>query len=151
MLSQKKSLVHLSISALCKDRTRGKPRSSFEQMLNFIQLFEIVKNHHNWWPYISWASIVLKRTLNNLPAKILKANGCNKNIKSKRLVNRNWNVFKLVKRKCIVQHSKEDANELITEMILNGSLGIGSQTYETNWMVSDCMYGVLMEMPWNEI
>lgn len=64
-------------------------------------------------------------------------------------MNRNRNLFQLVNRKYVVSHSKEDANEAKTEIILKETLLIRSDTYKTKWLVSDCSYDVLLVIPWH--
>lgn len=93
--------------------------------------------------------LVLNGTLNSLPVQLLKDDGCNTNIVSKRLVNRNRYFFRLAKKSCVIQHSKEYANEITTDMILNGTVKIESHTFRTNWLVPDCRYDVLLGMPWH--
>lgn len=46
-----------------------------------------------------------------------------------------------------VNHSKQGANEIAMQMIDNGTIGIGTYSYTGQWIVADCRYDVLLNMP----
>lgn len=71
--------------------------------------------------------------------------GCNKDLVSTRLFNQNRQHFNLVKKECIARHSKEYLKETSSKVVPNGALKIGSHTYATGWVVSDCKYDVFWE------
>lgn len=56
--------------------------------------------------------MVLKEVLSVLLVQVMEADECNMNIVSNRLLNRNRYPQKLVSQKRVIQHSKNDANEL---------------------------------------
>lgn len=43
----------------------------------------------------------------------------------------------------------EYLTETLHEVILNSTLQMGSHSNSTNWVISDCRYDVLLQMPWN--
>ena len=92
---------------------------------------------------------VLKGSLNGVRATVLKDDGCSTNLVSKRFVDRNRQLFKLKKAEVPIMHSKEDSEEMATEIVLNGTLKIGFHTYTSNWVVGDSRYDVLLGMPWH--
>lgn len=87
--------------------------------------------------------------LNNIPFQIMKNDKCDMNIVSKRLANRKSQRFKLVSQKRVIQLLKEDAKNLTTELVLNGTLRTGSYTYKTYCVVSSYRFDVLFERPWH--
>lgn len=93
--------------------------------------------------------IVLSWTLNNIPVQILKDDGYNKNIESKQLLNRNLHLFQLISRKCMIQHSEKHTNELTAWIVFNKTLRTVFRTNNTNWLVSDRSYDVLLGAPWH--
>ena len=93
--------------------------------------------------------IVLEGTLNGREAKILKDDGCNTNLVSKEFLAKNRNLFRIANTRTSIQHSKKGLGERASEMILNGKLQIGSHIYNSNFLVGDCRYDVLLGMPWH--
>lgn len=92
---------------------------------------------------------MLSGTLNDVPVRVLKDDGCNTNVVSNRFVERNRHCLTLVKRRCMVKHSQKGSDEVSTEAVLDGTLKIGGHTYKSNWVVSNCRYDVLLGMPWH--
>jgi len=93
--------------------------------------------------------LVLKGKLNSVSVRVLKDDGCNTNVVSKKIVDLNRQRFTVRKEKFVVQHSKDGENEEASKIILNGTLKIGSHTYTSNWVVSDTRYDVILGMPWH--
>ena len=48
-----------------------------------------------------------------------------------------------------VSHSNQDNVEFSSEVIVNGKIEIGDYTYQSNWIVANCRYDVLLGMPWH--
>ncbi|MEM7375745.1 MAG: retropepsin-like aspartic protease [Bacteroidota bacterium] len=88
-------------------------------------------------------------TLNGGNVEVLKDDGCNTNIVSQKVVKRNRQLFRIRKKKLVVQHSKYGSEETTCEVIVNGTLKIGDHKYTSNWTVSDCRYDVMLGMPWH--
>ena len=92
---------------------------------------------------------VLKGKLNGLDVQVLKDDGCNTNLVSKKFVEKNRNCFNIKKKKIPIHHSKKGSDEMACEYIANGTLMIGSHTYTSNWVVGDSRYDILLGMPWH--
>ena len=93
--------------------------------------------------------IVLKGTINGRRATMLKDDGCNTNIVSKEFLMKSRSLFKIVKTDTSIHHSKKGSGERANEMILNGTIMIGSHTYTSNFLVGSSRYDVLLGMPWH--
>ena len=93
--------------------------------------------------------LVLKGKLNDVSVRVLKDDGCNTNVISQRLVNLNRQCFQLKRKKTVVRHSRDGWIEDSSHIVLHGTLKIGSHTYTSNRIVSDCRYDVLLGMPWH--
>lgn len=90
--------------------------------------------------------LVLRGTFNNFPMKALKDNGCNTNVVSQQLVDRNWNSFRPLRRKCFVQYSRNVSAEASSMVILSGRLQISCHMPNSNWVVANCIYDFLFGM-----
>lgn len=65
------------------------------------------------------------------------------------LVNGNRHLSKLNNKKCEVQYSKANANEMTKEMVASWILWIGSHRYKLKWLISYYTYGVLLGILWH--
>ena len=93
--------------------------------------------------------IVLEGTINGQKARMLKDDGCNTNLVSKEFLQRNRRLFKVIRTRTSIQHSMQGSGERASEMILNGTIKIGSHVYTSNFLVGSCRYDVLLGMPWH--
>lgn len=93
--------------------------------------------------------LVLEGTFNGIPARVLKDDGCTSNVVSKEFAEAHQESLTLTPVLVDVNHSKQDAHEIATEMIANGTVRIGSYSYSGNWIVADCRYDVLLGLPWH--
>ena len=64
-------------------------------------------------------------------------------------VKRNKGLFDTVKTDVQVKYSQEGNTEDASELILNGTLKLGSHGYTSNWLVASSRYDVLLGMPWH--
>lgn len=87
--------------------------------------------------------------LKNIACQILNGYGCNTTRALKRLLNKSWHIFQLTNREYVIQHSKGDSNELITDIILNWTLRTGQRTDETSWLESGSRHDIMLGMPWH--
>lgn len=94
--------------------------------------------------------IVLTGEMEGRSVAVLKDDDCNTNVVSKEFVNHNPHLFDLRECNISVTHSKKDSTEHAHQLILNGTLCIGSHYYVSNWAVADCRYDVLLGMPWHK-
>lgn len=93
--------------------------------------------------------LVMKGTFNGLPARVLKDDGCTSNVVSREFASAHEHLLKFSPVLIDVNHSKQGANEIATELIANGTVCIGSYSYTGNWIVADCRYDILLGMPWH--
>ena len=93
--------------------------------------------------------LVLRGRLNGVSVRVLKDDGCNTNVISSRIVDLNRQNFRVIRKNVVVKHSKDGTNEQSSQIVLHGTLKIGSHTYTSNWVVSDTRYDVLLGMPWH--
>jgi Retroviral aspartyl protease len=93
--------------------------------------------------------LVLKGKFNGIPVKILKDDGCNTNVISRTFVKKYKNLFHVVNKKMIVNHSCEGQSEEVTQVVLNGNLTLGNHLYISNFVVASCRYDILLGMPWH--
>lgn len=107
-----------------------------------------VDNTHASVPIPVDPLIVLDGKINGVKVRVLKDDGCNTNVVSKRLVKKFRHCFKVVDDDVLVQHSDKDSNERSSQVVLNGTLKIGNHTYTSNWVVANSRYDVLLGMPW---
>ena len=61
---------------------------------------------------------------------------------------RNKDLVETVKRKVQVKHSQDGNTEEASELVLNGTLKLGSHEYTSNWLVGSSRCDVLLGMPW---
>ena len=87
--------------------------------------------------------LVLSGKLNGVSARVLKDDGCSTNVISRRFFGLHRRRFHVMEASIEVKHSKEESNETASQVVLNGTLQIGSHTYTSNWVVADCRYDVL--------
>lgn len=92
---------------------------------------------------------VLKGRLNGVSVRVLKDDGCNTNVISQRFLDHNRHRFEVIKSNIEVYHSRDGSKEDSTEVVLNGTIKIGSHNYTANWVVAECRYDVLLGMPWH--
>jgi Aspartyl protease len=88
-------------------------------------------------------------TFNGKPVRILKDDGCNTNVVSRKFVQRNAEAFKTVRRNVKVNHSDDDRVEQAAQIILDGRLKVGNHEYLSNFVLANCCYDVLLGMPWH--
>lgn len=93
--------------------------------------------------------IVLEGTINGKNVRMLKDDGCNTNLVSKEFLKRNRRLFKVISTITSIQHSMQGSGERASEMILSGTIQIGSHVYTSNFLVGSCRYDVLLGMPWH--
>lgn len=91
----------------------------------------------------------IEGTLNGIPVVILKDDGCNTNVISKRFVRENRKKLKFKEIRTMISHSKEGLDEISRECVFNATVRIGSHCYTSNWIVGDCRYDLLLGMPWH--
>jgi Retroviral aspartyl protease len=91
----------------------------------------------------------LRGKFNGIPVKILKDDGCNTNVVSRAFVKKHKNLFNVVNKKMIVNHSCEGLNEEVSQVVLNGNLTLGNHRYTSNFVVASCQYDILLGMPWH--
>jgi hypothetical protein len=92
---------------------------------------------------------VLDGMFNGKPVRILKDDGCNTNVVSRKFVERNAEAFKMKSRNVMVNHSADDRVEQATQIVLDGRIKVGNNEYLSNLVVSNCRYDVLLGMPWH--
>jgi len=83
----------------------------------------ITRNHQNISidePIPIEPLIVLNGTLNGVPVRVLKDDGCNTNIVSQRVVDRCRASFQCTERKVTIQHSRKGSDEVSSKVVLNG-------------------------------
>ena len=92
--------------------------------------------------------LVLSGIMNGLSVKVLKDDGCT-NVVSREFPAkyRSRNIFELCQENVTVQNSQKGTREEASEVILNGTLRLGAHTYNSNWIVDNCRYDVLLGMP----
>lgn len=93
--------------------------------------------------------IVLNGRLDGVRVQVLKDDGCNTNIVSKRRVMKFRHCFKIIDEDVTVQHSDQNATERSSHVIFNGALKIGEHTYTYNWVVANSRNDVLLGMLWH--
>ena len=93
--------------------------------------------------------LVLGGYLNGIKASVLKDDGCNTNVISRRFFNKNKGKFQVKKSKITVQHSRDGSTEESSIMVIDGVLEIDNHKYVSNWIVAECRYDVLLGMPWH--
>jgi hypothetical protein len=93
--------------------------------------------------------IVMNGTLNERNVRILKDDGCNTNVVSKKFVQKNAGAFKTMCRNVTVNHSAEDKVEQATQVLLEGNFKMGNHEYVSNFVVANCRYDVLLGMQWH--
>jgi hypothetical protein len=92
---------------------------------------------------------IMNGTLNGKNVRILKDDGCNTNVVSRKFVQSNAEAFKTMCRNVTVTHSAEDRVEQATQIIMDGRLKVGNHEYLSNFVVANCRYDVLLGMPWH--
>ena len=93
--------------------------------------------------------IVFEGKMHGVAAQILKDDGCNTNVVSKDFVQKHSHLFNIEDTAITVTHSKRDSIEMASQVIIRGTICIGSHSYCSNWAVADCRYDVLLGMPWH--
>ena len=93
--------------------------------------------------------LVLSGKLNGISARVLKDDGCNTNVISRRFFGLHRQRFHARKADVVVNHSREGWSEKASHVVYEGTLRIGSHTYTSNWLVADCRYDVLLGTPWH--
>lgn len=93
--------------------------------------------------------LVMDGTFNGNPARVLKDEGCTSNFVSRECASANKHLLRFTPVLIDVNHSKQDANGIATEVIDHGKVQMGSNCYSGNWIVVDSHYEVLLGMPWH--
>jgi len=93
--------------------------------------------------------LVLDGDLNGKRVRVLKDDGCNTNVVSHDFFMNNRKLFSVVKKNVEVRHSKRETVEEASEIILGGTVRIGTHVFKSNWVVASCRYDVLLGMPWH--
>ena len=62
---------------------------------------------------------------------------------------RSRDIFEVCQENVTFQDSRKGTKEEASEVILNGTLRLGAHTYNSNWIVTNCRYDVLLGMPWH--
>ena len=93
--------------------------------------------------------IVLDGLLEGKKVSVLKDDGCNTNVVSCDLFEKNRGLFKWKECDVEVRHSKTFFVKNSSEVILGCTLIIGLHSYKSNWLVENCRYDVLLGMPWH--
>ena len=93
--------------------------------------------------------LVPSRTMNGLSVKVLKDDGCNTNVVSKEFLTkyRSGSIFEVCQENVTVVPPQKETKEEALEVILNGTLRLGAHTYNSNWIVANCQYAVLLGLP----
>ena len=93
--------------------------------------------------------ILLRGIINDRYVQILKDDGCNTNVISHEFYKKNKELFKVVKRNIEVRHSEDKTVEQASEVILEGTIRIGTHVYTSNWVIARCRYDVILGMLWH--
>lgn len=143
-------------SGIRMDNEKTKERSSGTMLsCNEVAVSDVNKNDSNKTDGCRGDSIpieplfVMNGTFNGMPVRILKDDGCNTNVVSRKFVQRNAEAFKTIRRNVKVNHSDDDRVEQATQIILDGRLKVGNHEYLSNFVVANCRYDVLLGMPWH--
>lgn len=74
--------------------------------------------------------IILNRSLNGAEVKVQKDDACNINIFSKICVKNFRHYFNIADKDTMVPYSENNANEISSQIIIDGILKVGDQTYK---------------------
>lgn len=88
--------------------------------------------------------------INGRQCKILKHDGCNKNIISTDFVIRNRKYLKILDKNLQINHSSEGFTERTLGIVINVEVQIGKHTYRSSWARSNCKYDVILGIQWHE-
>lgn len=86
---------------------------------------------------------------NGQRVQVLKDYGCNSNFVSFLFSRNHGELFRTVKESVTGIHSKKQSVEEESELILEGTVCIGTHTYVCNWVVESLIYDVLHENMWS--
>ena len=86
--------------------------------------------------------------MHGVAAQVLKDDGCNTNVECKDFVQNYSHLFNIEDTAINVTHSKRDSIQTASQVIIRGTICIGSHRYCSNWAVADCRYNVLLGMLW---
>ena len=92
---------------------------------------------------------VLDGSLEGKRVKVLKDDGCNTNVVSHEFFQKNRKFFRWKSCNVEVKHSKSGSLENSTQVIQGATLKVGSHVYQSNWLVANCRYDILLGMPWH--
>lgn len=92
---------------------------------------------------------VMKRTTNGIPVRILKDDGCNKNIVLKKVARSRSKSLSFGGLETSISHSKEGSDEASTAIVLHTSVKVGGHAYLSDWAVPGCRYDILLGVPWH--
>ena len=92
---------------------------------------------------------VLKGWLHGKAVKVLKDDECDTNVLSTQFLRNTRTLFKIAKVRSCVNHSQKDTSEEFEELIISGTLKLGTHVYTSNWVVANGRYDVLLGMPWH--
>ncbi len=93
---------------------------------------------------------VVSGKLNEIPVQVLLDDGCNTNIISKYVLGKHRSSFDIVQRSIQISHSDKHHSEKSEEIICNAPVEIEESAYESNFVVANCRYDVLLRMPWHK-
>ncbi len=88
-------------------------------------------------------------SLNEKRVEVFFDDGCNMNVISKDFLSENRNLFDIVPQKVTLHHSDKGFTEDSNEVVRAARLEFGSHIYESNFVVRNCRYVVLLGMTWN--
>ena len=93
--------------------------------------------------------IVLNGWLHGKAVKVLQDDRCNTNVVLTQCLRSNRKVFKIAEVRSCVNHPQKDTSEESEELIISGTLKLGTHVYTYNWVVASGRYDVLLGMPWH--
>lgn len=90
---------------------------------------------------------MLSGTLNDIPAHILKNDGCHTNEVSNLFVEQNKNPVKLSERNSTVERPQKGSNEAFSKIILHETRKIEENMQTSRRTIANYWYDVLSRMP----
>lgn len=90
----------------------------------------------------------LSRNLDGKMIRLVKNDGCSTNMLSREFVGEYGDIFKIITRSMVISHYGESSNVKATEMVTGAVLKLGNHEYTSNWVVRNCRYDVMLNMPW---
>ena len=89
--------------------------------------------------------------MHRVAAQILKDDGYNTNVLFKDFMQKQSHLFNIEDTAIAVAHLKRDSIETASQVIIRGTICIGSHRYCCNWAVADCRNDVLLGIPWHGV